>query len=254
VSDPPTAKTALITGSGRKRLGYVIACQLARRGYDLAIHYHRSEDSASETVRELSKLGVRASAFQADVTDEASVASLFDAVMDRFENLDALVTTSSIWKPIKLEDTTAEDVLASFRVNTLGTFMCCQRAGLIMTRQAAGGAIVTIGDWAIHRPYLDHAAYFTAKGSIPTLTRTLAVELAQRNPRVRVNCIHPGPVMFPDDMSAGEREAVIEATLVKFADRPEWVARTVEYFIDNEFVTGCCLPVDGGRSIFAPQS
>jgi pteridine reductase len=112
--------------------------------------------------------------------------------------------------------------------------------------------IVTLGDWAIERPYLEHAAYFISKGAIPTLTRTMAVELATRNPRVRVNCILPGPVMLPPDLPAAERDAAIRATLVQREGRPENVALAVLHFIDNDFVTGACLPVDGGRTIFAP--
>jgi pteridine reductase len=111
---------------------------------------------------------------------------------------------------------------------------------------------VTIGDWAVRRPYRDYAAYFTAKGAIATLTRTLAVELAALNPRVRVNCIEPGPVMLPDDMPAADRLRVIEATLVKREGRPENVAHAVRFLLENDFVTGVSLPVDGGRSIYSP--
>jgi pteridine reductase len=120
-----------------------------------------------------------------------------------------------------------------------------------MARQPEGGVIVTIGDWAIKRPYLNHSSYFVSKGAIPTLTRSLAVELAHRNPKVRVNCIHPGPVMAPPGLTEQELQARIDATLVKDADDPETMVRTVLYFIENSFVTGVCLPVDGGRTIYA---
>ena len=84
----------------------------------------------------------------------------------------------------------ADDVRRFFEVNTLSTFVCCQHAGLIMTEQDEGGAIVNIGDWAVERPYRDYSAYFISKGAIPTLTRMFAVELA---PKVRVNAVLPGP-------------------------------------------------------------
>ncbi|MFM9066680.1 MAG: SDR family oxidoreductase, partial [Planctomycetota bacterium] len=110
-------------------------------------------------------------------------------------------------------------------------------------------AIVTIGDWATVRPYRDYAAYFASKGSIPTITRTMASELAARNPQVRVNCIMPGPVMLPDDLSAAERAEAIAGTLVKREGSPRHIALAALHFIDNDFVTGAVLPVDGGRSI-----
>ena len=86
------------------------------------------------------------------------------------------------------------------------------------------------------------------------MTRTLAVELGSRNPSVRVNCILPGPVMLPPDLPLAERNAAIQATLVKREGQPENIAQAVQFFIDNDFVTGVCLPVDGGRSVFSPDS
>ncbi len=148
-----------------------------------------------------------------------------------------------------LETTTADHLRAAWEVDVLATFLCCQRAGAVMVRQPEGGSIVTIGDWAVARPYPDYAAYLTAKGSIPAMTRVFAVELARRNPAVRVNCILPGPVMLPPDLPAKEREAAIAGTLVRREGRPEHVAHAVLFLIENDFVTGVCLPVDGGRSI-----
>ena len=108
--------------------------------------------------------------------------------------------------------------------------------------------IINLGDWATVRPYLDYAGYFPSKGAIPTLTRNLAVELAHRNPRVRVNAVLPGPVMLPPDLPADERERVIRGTLVKREGSPQNVADAVVFLAENDFVTGVCLPVDGGTS------
>ena len=245
---------ALITGSGRPRIGKRIAQSLGERGYRIAIHYKSSEDGARKVLSEFRDLGIDAEAFHADVSKEADVERMFEAVQTRFERLDVLVTTASVWQAKKLEEISADDLRFNFDINTLGTFLCVRRAGLMMVEQESGGAVVTIGDWAIERPYPDHAAYFVSKGAIPTLTRTMAVELAARNPRVRVNCIHPGPVMAPPGLSEEELQARIDATLIKDADDPETMVRTVLYFIDNSFVTGVCLPVDGGRTIYAGSS
>jgi pteridine reductase len=118
-----------------------------------------------------------------------------------------------------------------------------------MVDQPEGGAIVTIGDWAIARPYPDYAAYFPSKGAIPTMTRSLAVEFALRNPSVRVNCILPGPAMLPHDLSPDQRQRSIAGTLVRREGRPEHIAHAVVFLVENDFVTGVCLPVDGGRTI-----
>jgi pteridine reductase len=245
---------ALVTGSGKRRIGWHVAQALADRGYALIVHYHTSAVEAAETVEAFRARGVEAVAIQADLTDERSVQALIDQTLACFKRIDVVVNCAADWKSKRLEDVAAADVRHYFETNTLGTFLCCQRAGLVMVGQPIGGCIVTLGDWAVARPYLNYAAYFPSKGAIPTLTRCMAVELGSRNPAVRVNCILPGPVMLPPDLPDAERRQAVDATLVKREGRPEDVARAVLYFVDNSFVTGVCLPVDGGRTIFAPDS
>lgn len=247
-------KVAMITGSGRERIGNLVARDLAEQGFAIALHYHASDDEAAATIDALRANDVNCEAFKADVGVEADVEHMFQNVLERFGRLDVLVTTASIWQTASLEDTNAQDLLDNFKVNALGTFLCAKKAGLQMATQPEGGCIITIGDWAIERPYLDHSAYFVSKGTIPTLTRTLAIELAHRNPKVRVNCIHPGPVMFPPDSSETEKEEMVESTLVKFAHCPESIAQSVHFLIANKFITGVALPVDGGRTIFAGEA
>ena len=240
---------ALITGAGRRRIGNTIARYLAGKGYAVGLHYHASREAAEETVEAIDSAGGIATCFQADVSKENEVEQLFDRHMSRFGRLDVLVTAAAIWEPHDLIETAGEDVRRHFEINTLGTFLCCQRGGLIMTEQARGGAIVTVGDWANVRPYRNYSAYFVSKGSIPTMTRTLAVELAARNPNVRVNGILPGPVMLPDDLPQDEKDKVVAGTLLKREGTPDSVAHTVLYLVENDYVTGVCIPVDGGRTI-----
>src|ERR1043165_4239435 len=247
-------KVALVTGSGKRRVGWHVADALARRGYGLAIHYRSSEAEAPETVALFQKQGIEAIAIQADLTDETAIGAMIQYTLDRFGRLDVLVNCAAIWGAKRLEEVTGKDVRHYFETNTLSTFLCTQLAGLAMVKQPEGGCIITIGDWATQRPYLNYAAYFASKAAIPALTRTLAVELGTRNPAVRVNCILPGPVMLPPELSAADRQQVINATLVKREGKPENIAQTVLFFIDNDFVTGACLAVDGGRSIFSPDS
>ena len=243
------SKVALITGSGKRRVGNAVATALAQRGYDIALHYNRSAEEARQTVVQLAQQGIRAGAFAADVANETEVARLFQAVMKTFGRLDVLVTAAAVWQTKPLEEVTADDVRRHFEINALGTFLCCQRAGLIMVEQPEGGAIVTLGDWAAARPYPNYAAYFPSKGAIPAITRTFAVELSRRNPAVRVNCILPGPVMLPENLSQHEVNGAVAGTLLKRPGRPENVAHAVVFLVENDYVTGVCLPVDGGRTI-----
>jgi pteridine reductase len=247
-------QVALVTGSGRQRIGWHVAQALAKRGYALAIHYHRSAAEAHQTLADLQSHGVAAEAFQADLASERDARGLVDHALARFGRLDVLVNCAAVWQRKPLEEITAADVRWHFEVNTLGTFLCSQQAGLAMVRQPEGGVIINLGDWSIVRPYVNYAAYFPSKGALDALTRSLAVELGTRNPKVRVNCVHPGPVMLPADLPARERQAAIAATLVKHEGSPDNVVLAVLHLIDNDFITGASLPVDGGRSIYAPDS
>jgi pteridine reductase len=242
-----------VTGSGKRRVGSFIANALARRGYAIAVHYRTSEAAARETAESLRAQGVEAETFAADLRDEGAVKALVANVLARFGRLDVLVNAAAVWKRKPLEEVSAADLREHFETNALGTFLCCQHAGLAMVKQPAGGCIVNLGDWAEARPYRDYAAYFPSKGAVTALTRCLAVELAIRNPRVRVNAVLPGPVMLPPDLPEAERRQAIDATLVKREGSPDNIAQAVMALVENDFITGVCLPVDGGRTIYAPD-
>jgi pteridine reductase len=245
---PAERPVALVTGAGR-RVGRTVALELARRGYRLAVHAHRSLAEARQVIESIEQQGGEALLVPADVSQEPAVEQMLAATLDRFGRIDVLVNSAAIWLRKPLEAVSADDVRRHFEVNTLGTFLCCRHVGLAMVGQSWGGAIVNLGDWAIVRPYPDYAAYFPSKGAIPALTRSFAVELARRNPRVRVNAVLPGPVLLPPDLSAAERAASIAGTLVRREGTPEHVAHAVLFLVENDFVTGVCLPVDGGRSV-----
>jgi pteridine reductase len=238
-------RVALVTG-GAVRVGAAIVRELASRGYRVAIHANTSLDRAQELVEELARQGKEAAAFGADLRDEDATRAMIDRARRHFGRLDALVNSAAIWAPTPLDLVAADDVRRFFEVNTVSTFVGCQHAGQIMAEQETGGAIVNVGDWAVARPYRDYAAYFVSKGSIPTLTRMFAVELA---PRVRVNAVLPGPVLMPDDMREEERRRAIAGTLLERAGTAGNVSSAVAFLLENDFITGVCLPVDGGRTL-----
>jgi pteridine reductase len=245
MSDLSEQPVVLVTG-GAVRVGRAIVLELASHDYRVVVHANTSLDEAQRLVAELKAQGHEAAAFGADLRNEDATRTMIDRATRHFGRLDALVNNAAIWWPTPLATVSADDVRRFFETNAVGTFICCQHAGQIMAAQSEGGAIVNIGDWAVRRPYRDYSAYFISKGTIPTLTRMFAVELA---PQVRVNAVLPGPVMLPDEMSSDERQAAIAGTLLRREGRPENVAHAVLFFLKNDFVTGACLPVDGGRSI-----
>lgn len=245
MSDIAEYPVALVTG-GAVRVGAAIVRALAAGGYRVAIHANRSLDQATALVAELTEAGHAAAAFGAELRDEDATRSMIDRAHRHFGRLDLLVNNAATWAPTPLDLTAANDLRRFFDVNTVSTFVCCQHAGLLMAEQPTGGAIVNIGDWATARPYHDYGAYFVSKGSIATMTRMFAVELA---PRVRVNAVLPGPVLLPEELSQSARERAVAGTLLGRAGRPENIAQAVLLLAVNDFITGVCLPVDGGRTI-----
>src|SRR2546423_1381152 len=112
------SKVALVTGSGKRRVGSYVAEALAARGYALVVHYRTSAADAFESVESMTRRGVQAIAVQADLTDERSVRGLIEQTLARFSRLDVLVNCAAVWGRKKLEEVTADDVRAPFESNT----------------------------------------------------------------------------------------------------------------------------------------
>ncbi len=242
---------AFVTGSAANRVGRVIAHRFAQQGYRIVLHAHQSINEGKRLGEQWSNEGIEAHLVVGSISDESTVRNWIPQICDRFGRLDVLVHSAAIWEPKRFEETTAEDLRAQWEVNTLGTFLCAQQAGLAMVNQPTGGAIVLIGDWAVSRPYSDFAAYFASKGGVPTMTRSLAVELAERNPNIRVNAILPGPVLLDDNTPEATQQNILEACLLRRLGTAEHVAQAAVFLAEHQFLTGVCLPVDGGRSIYA---
>jgi pteridine reductase len=244
------SRVAWVTGSAAPRVGQRIAREFAQAGYRIVIHANQSVKHGQAFAEELTDLGVPNVLVQGELSDPTFAKSAVETILERFGRIDVLVNAAAVWDWKSFEAIEASDVQRQFEVNTLGTFLCSQQAGLAMTRQKSGGAIILIGDWAVIRPYPEFASYFAGKGAIETMTRSLAVELATRNPNVRVNAILPGPVMLDSSISPAKAQRVADECLLKRLGTPDDVAQAARFLAEQSFITGVCLPVDGGRSIY----
>lgn len=243
-----TGRVALVTGGGRG-VGAAVVRALAARGYAVAIHAHGSLAEARDLAAELVAVGVPSLAVTADLRDDGPVRALVHRVADHFGRIDALVTCAAIAHGGDLDHVSADDLRAHFDVNCVGTFVAAQEAGAVMVRQPEGGCIVTLAAGAVGRPAIGSVAASPSHGAIPALTRSLAVEFAARNPRVRVNCVLPGGIAASGGPDPDERTGRAGGTLVARPGSPAHVAHAVLFLLENDFVTGVCLPVDGGRGL-----
>jgi pteridine reductase len=224
-----TGRVALVTG-GEQGVGAAVVRSLASRGYAVAIHAHGSLQEARSLADQLTAAGVPSLAVTANLRDEGPVRAMVQRVADHFGRIDAVVTCAAIRHAGPLEEVTADDLRTHFDINCVGTFVVAQEAGAFMVHQAEGGCIVTMADSAMDHPTAGSAAFLPSQGAIHAMTRSLAVEFAARNSRVRVNCVFSG-------------------TTLPRAGTPDHVAHAVLFLIENDFVTGVCLPVDGGHRV-----
>lgn len=232
--------TALITGAA-KRVGKEIALELARRGASICLHYHTSEKEAHATAAEIRALGVDCNLFQSDLSDTADTVRMAEKVL-KAHSLDILVNSASLFYRTPIGDVTEKDWDSLVDSNLKGPFFLSKTVGTRMTH----GKIVNIADWSGFRPYKNYAPYCAAKGGLITLTKSLAKELA---PKVQCNAVAPGPVLPPPNMTEEEKAVVAKQTLLGRWGTPHDIACAVAFLIENDFINGTVLVVDGGRSI-----
>jgi len=240
-------KAALITGG--KRIGLVVAGQLAARGADVVLGYARSRDEAEQAARSVRASGRRAEVVQADLSQSAGCQALVSAAAEKLGRIDVLLNMASVYMRRSFDDLTAADWDGTLDVDLRGSFLCALAVVPHMRRQG-GGRIINFSDWTARsgRPrYQGYLPYYVAKAGVLALTEALALELASDN--ILVNAIAPGPILAPPTMSDTERRAVEEATpLGRWGGELE-IARAVLALLDGDFMTGETLRIDGGRHL-----
>ena len=240
-------KVALITGG--KRIGLVIAAELAAHGVDIALTYARSRPEAEEAAERVRSAGRRATIIQADLSQPDDCDMVVAKAVEAFGRLDVLVNMASVYKERPFDELRAADWDATVNVDLRAAFLCAHAAAPHMRRQG-GGRIVNFSDWIAKsgRPrYRGFLPYYVAKAGIIGLTEALALELAGDN--ILVNAVAPGPILAPPDTTAEASRAVEHATpLGRWGGEIE-IAKAVLAFLDSDFITGETVRVDGGRHV-----
>lgn len=234
-------KVVLVTG-GAHRLGRAVALELAARGAHLAINYHRSAAEALDTARDVAGFGVAALPIQADAADPSQVDAMVEQVERDLGRIDHWIAAAGVFRRTPVASVTADDWRDMTRGNYETVRVCAERIAPTMVQR--GGSIVAFGDVGGIRPWADYIPYCVAKARVMAYAAELAARLA---PSVRVNCILPGPVLFPLGYPAPARQREIDRTLLGRAGSAGAIARSVAFLVESEYITGVRLPVDGGR-------
>jgi pteridine reductase len=238
-------KTILVTGAAR-RLGRSIALELGAAGASIVVHHHASAAEADSTCTALQRLGVGAHPVQADLSSPEGIESLFEGV-DRLGDLHGLVNSAAVMVPGDLLKVTQADWDHTLNLNLKAAFFALQQAALRL-RRVGGGVIVNIADIAGLRPWPRFPVHSISKAGLLALTQVAALALA---PDIRVNAVVPGPVLKPEAMNAERWDALGRSLPLRRTGSPSDVARAVRFLMENEFVTGEALLVDGGNQ-FTP--
>ncbi len=232
---------ALVTG-GARRIGAAIARALAQDGYDVALHYLTSGESAGHVAREIEGLGRRCRLFRCDLNDHDETAALIPGVRKHFSHLNVLVNNASLFERGTLAGTGRDLFERHFNVNFKAPFFLTQA----FAEGCAQGRIINILDTRVSRSDPHHAAYTLSKKALLDLTRMAARELG---PAIRVNGVSPGMILPPAGGVLDELERRSAGLpLKRIGDTVNLVA-AVRFLLDNPFVTGECIFVDGGEHL-----
>jgi 3-oxoacyl-[acyl-carrier protein] reductase/pteridine reductase len=234
-------RIVLVTGAAR-RIGRAIALRLAKEGAHVAVHFHSSEQEATDVA---SRCGGKA--FRADLAKVAEIQRLFQQVESAYGRLDALVNNAARYREMRALEVTEQDWDWIHEVNLKATFFCCQAAAKLML-PTGGGRIVNISSLGGMRPWSRHVPYGASKAGVIMMTRGLAKAFA---PQIAVNSVAPGVIEFGGKMTPEVRH-LVSVTPMRRAGSGEEIADAVLGFLTaSPFITGQVLAVDGGLSLRA---
>jgi NAD(P)-dependent dehydrogenase (short-subunit alcohol dehydrogenase family) len=236
------SRAALVTGAGR-RIGAVVAAELARAGFDVAVHYGRSAEDARRTAEMVEARGRRAVMLEADLGKEAEVLDLVPRAIAALGPLEVLVNNASVF----LEDHWDGEERAVWDAHMEVNLRAPLTLARVFARETQGPAsIVNIIDQRVLKPTPEFFSYSISKAGLWFATRTLAQALA---PRVRVNAVGPGPTLASIHQTPEDFAAEAAGVLLERPSTPEEIARAVLYLVDAPSVTGQMIAVDAGQHL-----
>lgn len=249
----PAVPLALVTGAAH-RIGRAIALELGRHGYAIGLHYFRSGEAAEQTAAELTTAGVPVYLLPADLADPLQVDELFTRVSQLPHPLRVLVNSAAVMPRGDLRDLPVEQWDAVFHLNLRAPWLCARAAARLMqsatAANAAGacsaGVIINITDSGAQKAWTGFPAYVISKSALESLTRLLARALA---PAVRVNAVAPGLILPSGGLPPGQWQRLVDRLPLRTAGQPDDVARAVLFLVQNPYITGHVLAVDGGDQL-----
>ena len=238
------AKNALVTGAG-KRLGRAIALDLARHGWNVAIHYHISEREARVTCEDAHTAGVKAALIKANLAREEETAELVALAAKELGTITALVNSASVFENDEWFSADRASWDKHLNVNLRAPLVLTQAFAKQVPREGCG-AIINLLDQRLLKPAPDFLSYGVSRAGLHWLTITLAQALA---PRIRVNAVAPGPTLKGLRQSQAHFEREQRMTILGHGSEPQDICDAVRYLLDAKAVTGQTIAVDAGQHL-----
>jgi NAD(P)-dependent dehydrogenase (short-subunit alcohol dehydrogenase family) len=240
-------RVAVVTGGGRG-IGAGIALCFAEAGASVVVDYRSSTQAAEDLVGEITAMGGKAVALQADVTRRDAIERMLEQTTAAFGRVDVLVNNAGSYPMANLVEMSEDDWDQVLRTNLRSAFLCTQAVARVMIEQGDGGAIVNVASIEAENPAPMHVHYCSAKAGVVMLTQASAAELGRHG--IRVNCVSPGLIWregIEDAWPDGVERWKAAAPLTRLG-RPEDVANACLFFASDaaRWITGANLRVDGG--------
>ena len=238
-SSDEQAKVALVTGSAR-RIGAEICRFLHQQGFNIIMHCHQSVTEAKQLVDLFNDERP-----QADLANIAEIEPLIAEAVAVWGRLDCLINNASIFKQSHIDKMEADIWQQLLTINSQAPYVLSQQAARYL-RQVQG-SIINITDIHAQFPLTDYTIYCMSKACLLMMTKCLAKELG---PEIRVNAVAPGAIIWPEhenELSEQLKQTIIASTALKCKGRPINIAKAVYSLIDNDYISGQVVPVDGGR-------
>lgn len=231
--------TAIVTGAAI-RIGKAFALHLAGKGFNIALHYHKSEPSA--LIQEIKSRGVSCRGYPCDLSSLKETEQFIARVGSDFDDVELLINSAANFIQENLEETQMETLVDTLHLNLMSPFLMMRD----FKRTINKGMIVNILDERIRKHISAFGAYSVSKVGLKHLTGLAAVEWGKT---VRVNGISPGLILPPQGEVPGYLEKAAKKVPTRTHGKIENLLQALDYLLDNQFVNGDTLFVDGGESL-----
>ncbi|MBD3288048.1 SDR family oxidoreductase [candidate division KSB1 bacterium] len=233
--------TAIVTG-GAKRIGRSIALALARDGYNIIIHYNRSLKEAKQVEQMITKLGRECHLISCDFNNMKQVSLFIHRAFEFFPDCDVLINNASIFQRARLMTTDEEMLDRHLNINFKTPLLLTQEFAQCTSK----GHIINILDTKISRTLIEYFAYTLSKKALAEFTKMAAKELA---PNFRVNGVCPGLILPPPGKDDEYLERLSQNIPLERRGTPDHVVDAVRFLLNNPYITGQSIFVDGGENL-----